>query len=311
MSVAISFVLCTIIYVVGMLCYRVMFHPLKSYPGPLLWRMSRMPWNYHMYIGDYDKTIVKLHQIYGPVIRIAPDELTYITSQALKEILGRSIAKGEFPKDPYSQQKTPGGLPTIFGADKEHHARYRRLLARAFSDKSLREQESHIQHHVDLMIDRVRECADIGTSTDFVAWYNMTTFDMIGDLAFGESFGSLENRKLHDWIPAVSGNIKWILTGNLVRRYGLDFVLPWFLSKDILALRKKNIDYTTSKVERRIALTTGRGDFWDHIMIKESDENSDGEGITKSEMLNNAGALVAAGSETSATALSGLCSNYS
>ena len=30
-------------------------------------------------------------------------------------------------------------------------------------------------------------------------WYNLTTFDLIGDLAFGESFNGLETAEIHGW----------------------------------------------------------------------------------------------------------------
>jgi cytochrome P450 len=54
-------------------------------------------------------------------------------------------------------------------------------------------------------------------------------------------------------------------------------------------------------------------DFWDQVIIKSEKNDSTGEGLSKGEMVNNASTLVLAGSETSATTLSGaiflLCKN--
>jgi hypothetical protein len=41
-----------------------------------------------------------MHLKYGPVVRIAPDELAYIDSEAWKDIYGQRPGKEEVPKDP-------------------------------------------------------------------------------------------------------------------------------------------------------------------------------------------------------------------
>jgi len=79
----------------------------------------------------------------------------------------------------------------------------RRMLAHAFSTKALMEQEDIIQGYVDLLIKRVgqryaeKERGPDGEYCNLVKWYNYTTFDIIGDLAFGEStaFSCLQERK--------------------------------------------------------------------------------------------------------------------
>lgn len=108
-------------------------------------------------------------------------------------------------------------------ANSEDHRRMRRLQAHAFSEKALKEQEPLITSYVDKMISRLREKAgDAKTATlDLVKWYNYTTFDVsrliispgcfdptrkallnfrtqiLGELAFGDSFGCLEDDVLH------------------------------------------------------------------------------------------------------------------
>lgn len=74
---------------------------------------------------------------------------------------------------------------------------------------------------MDLLIDRLGEKAQGGEPTDMTAWYNMVTFDVIGDLGFGESFHSLENRSLHEWIPAIAGAVRFVTMTSALRREGL------------------------------------------------------------------------------------------
>ncbi len=49
--------------------------------------------------------------------------------------------------------------------------------------------------YFDLLIQRLYE--NCTTPVDIVKWYNSTTFDIVGDLLFGESYKCLENSKLH------------------------------------------------------------------------------------------------------------------
>ena len=49
-----------------------------------------------------------MHLKYGPVIRIAPDELAYIDAEAWKEIYGHRVGKGEVPKDPQFYENASG-----------------------------------------------------------------------------------------------------------------------------------------------------------------------------------------------------------
>ena len=71
----------------------------------------------------------------------------------------------------------------------------RRNFSSAFSDKALRELEPIMTQYFDLLIKRLHErCME---PVNFVHWYNFTTFDIVSDLTFGESFGCLEKSKLH------------------------------------------------------------------------------------------------------------------
>jgi len=133
----------------------------------------------------------------------------------------------------------------------------------------------------------------------------MMTFDLISDLSWGESFSCLFDRKLHEWIPAILGSVRFLLLINIVRNYGLDFLAPHFVPKEVQASRAKNYRLAQEKVQKRIEHGAARGDFWDRILIKSANDNASGEGMSEGEMLNNATVLVLAGSETSATTLSG------
>lgn len=58
------------------------FHPLAKYPGPLLWRASRLPASIHHARGDLYQCIAAAHREYGKTVRIAPDELSFSSPEA-------------------------------------------------------------------------------------------------------------------------------------------------------------------------------------------------------------------------------------
>ena len=69
----------------------------------------------------------------------------------------------------------------------------RKYLSGAFSDRSLREQEYLVAEIVDQFIEMLEggEEGGGGKELDLVNAFNLTTFDIIGSLAFGESFGGV------------------------------------------------------------------------------------------------------------------------
>ena len=91
-----------------------------------------------------------------------------------------------------------GEFSLLWLESSEEHARHRQIVGRAFSDKSLREQEPILNKYVNLLMQRMQEHA--GKTVDIASWFNFTTFDIIGDLTFGESFECLEKERLHPWV---------------------------------------------------------------------------------------------------------------
>ena len=65
-----------------------------------------------------------------------------------------------------------------------------------------------IQHYADDLMGAIREHCAHGP-INLVEFFNWTTFDVLGELAFGEPFGSLKNRKTDPWIAIILDSIKF------------------------------------------------------------------------------------------------------
>jgi hypothetical protein len=80
--------------------YRIWLHPLSKYPGPPLWSTSRIPLSFYFIRGTLPYRIQELHNQYGPVVRIAPSELSYTTEDAWADIYGKQPGMPQLRKDP-------------------------------------------------------------------------------------------------------------------------------------------------------------------------------------------------------------------
>jgi hypothetical protein len=64
------------IYLLGWIFYTLTFHPLSRIPGPYLARFSRLWYLRKIWTEDVEKDERALHAKYGPLIRIAPNEIS-------------------------------------------------------------------------------------------------------------------------------------------------------------------------------------------------------------------------------------------
>jgi hypothetical protein len=173
--------------------YNITLHPLAKYPGPILWRISPIPSIISLLRGRISFDYKVHHDKYGPVVRVMPNELSFNTAKAWDDIYGHRVGLQNMDKDPIhvgAVEAIPGATNLTMAPDT-HHARQRRALAHAFSKQALLEQEPILRGYVNLFVQRLREMAHDGKPANMVSWFNFCTFDIIGDLSFGEPFGCL------------------------------------------------------------------------------------------------------------------------
>ncbi|EOD51467.1 putative cytochrome p450 protein [Neofusicoccum parvum UCRNP2] len=297
-------------YAIGTLIYNVYFHPLRNFPGPKFAAASKIPYAFNRCRGLQARWTRSLHDQYGEVVRLAPDQLSFISIEAWRDIYGHKVAgKGGMPKDLRFYGPDSAGFNGIIRTNDEDHARHRRLLAHAFSDKALREQEPLIRKYVDMLIaklgDVARMPASSGGSIDMVRMYNYTTFDVMGDLAFGEALGLLETSDYTPWVASIFGTIK---TGVLLATINNNFpmlgavIRRWFIPQTLVEKRKTHARYAEQRVDARLAKQTDRPDIWTFVLR----HNDDGKGLGLGEMHADGSTIMLAGTETTATLLSGL-----
>ncbi|KZL82632.1 cytochrome p450 [Colletotrichum incanum] len=295
LTVGLSLITVPIILVI---LYNLIFHPLRKYPGPKLWAATRIPYSIMLIRGNPHTTILELHRKYNAeIVRVSPNEISIQHPEAWKEVMGhRKAGTEENGKDP--DFVDPKGID-IHSATRENHGRYRRVLSHGFSTKSMLDQQPIIRSYVDLLINRLHEISSQGP-IDIVKWYTYTTFDIISDLSFGEPFGCLENSDYHPWVKVVFQNVQMLAFINVIRGFkGVAKLLKLLIPKSVVEKGQFYYKLVREKVDKRMVLGTPRPDFVESMLRKGA------EPMTKDEIYSNSMNLILAGSDTTATALSG------
>ncbi|KAF2725443.1 putative P450 monooxygenase [Polychaeton citri CBS 116435] len=138
----------------ALLTYRVYFHPLKDIPGPLVCKLTSLWTYYRSYVGDECSRIDALHKVYGPIVRIAPNEVVIADGAALAPIYSE---KGGFRKAECYRNFDIEGHSTIFSElDPAHRAVRSKAVLPLFSMGSIRGGEEVLVECVDRFIERLR-----------------------------------------------------------------------------------------------------------------------------------------------------------
>ena len=293
------------------------FHPLNKFPGPRLWAVCRIFWAYHQFKGDLVFQIKALHDIYGPVVRIAPYELSFTDNAAWRDIYtANNSLKQQLPRDPYVLPPPPPDVPGdgLIFADDVTHARLRKQLGYAFNIKALEEQQSLIQRHIETLVNQFHKFATASATTDekstsvidFAKWTSLATFDIVSELAFGEPSGCLEHGEYNDLAARITGSNATGALLSCLARFGL-LPLVWKLNAREMARQQKEFNNLSLPViERRMQEhedgTDGdKRDFCSYILGKREDGES--HAWRKEDMQLLAISFIVAGTETTGTTL--------
>lgn len=295
--------------------YRLYFHPLAKFPGPKINAVSSVPSILSLLRGRLPLENKQLHDYYNnaPVIRVSPNELSFNTAQAWEDIYGfKKLPRKNFHKDPIhvgSVDPLPGAS-TLTMSDDDNHARQRRALSHSFSTLALVEQEDIINGYVSKLIENLDRMSTANEPFNMVNWLNFTTFDIIGDLAFGEPFGCLDKGAFHSWVALIYETVKVGALEQATRRFAT--VGTWtqemllnLIPKEVRQRRRNHLVFSKEKVLRRLneKKDTDHRDFIYYILRQKEKKAYD---LHENEIILNGALFIVAGSETTANLLSGL-----
>lgn len=208
----------------------------------------------------------------GPVVRVAPNELSFNTSSSWHDIYGTRKGIKPFVKSLFYDggNFASESLSIVSERDPKRHAEMRKYLASAFSDRTLKAQEPLVAEIVDRFVQKLGAAGQAREGTDIVMWYNLTTFDIIGSLAFGQDFGGVESGTEHFWVSIVSKSLRLGAMADCFRRFPIPAMIGQKLFsgliEKLLEDNRKHQKYTMDLVQRRLAAKSDREDFLTKII---------------------------------------------
>jgi cytochrome P450 len=259
----------------------------------------------------------ELHAKYGPVVRTAPDELSFIEAAAWKDIYCGGVGNKGMPKFPVVSSSA--GFPSIISTNDMDHTVTRKILTPEFSTRTLREKEPLFQHYARLLVQKLRESiqerkdergasptAKGHTIVDIVKWLNFLTFDATGELIFTESFDCLNTGTTNPWVSFVLDFLNGLSILIACKYFSpLDKIFNWSLEKFVPSAMEQKAHFQRLTVEkgerRRQRVEAQLPDIMSALLANEST-------LGKDSVMGNATVLSLAGSETSATTLAGIFS---
>ncbi|KAJ7157762.1 cytochrome P450 [Mycena filopes] len=288
--------------VTSIIAYRVSpLHPLSKYPGPVACKISKL---WLMWIASRGKLhlyVKSLHDTYGTMIRIGPNELSIIDASLVTAVVGpNGMPKGPVwdgrvitgKRGAASPQAAKGNL--IGARDYKQHALARKTWNRAFLPASIKGYEPILVRRVAQLTEAIS--AQQGT-VDLSHWLSFFSFDIMGDIAFGGGFELMRDgdkdglwRTMEDglYFPALTQQIPWVVS-----------FLPYFpkVGKEMRALG----EFAFDQAKRRVQDGSIHNDLFYYLM---DDKRVDADPYPFPLAVSNAVLAIIAGSDTTSTVLS-------
>ena len=131
-----------------------------------------------------------IHEKYGRVVRIAPNEVSVVDEWAMKNLYGHGHNAVKTPW--YSVWDPPQTAPQLFSVlDKRLHGFLRKRVSGAYSMSSILKYEVFIQSCLSTLLEKLHNAAARGP-VDMSNWTNAFAFDVVGELGYGSDLGMLK-----------------------------------------------------------------------------------------------------------------------
>lgn len=166
--------------------------PLRSVPGPLLARFTRLWWFRALAQGEFEKINIALHKKYGTIFRVAPGQYSIDDPEAAKIIYSFSkvFAKSTW----YIAAGHPDhNKPNSFAEQSNVQAvEDRRKMASGFALNAMLVYEGNVEDCATLLCQRLRERVSAIETLDLRQWILSYAFDIQGAITFSKRFGFLD-----------------------------------------------------------------------------------------------------------------------
>ncbi|KAF2146894.1 uncharacterized protein K452DRAFT_242083 [Aplosporella prunicola CBS 121167] len=279
----------------SMAIYRLFFHSLRSFPGPVRARLTSF-WSMRESVQDFKwyLKVQKLHEEYGDFVRIRPREISIANVDAIHDIHSPTTkcVKGPFYDVAYPARSL------AMTRDKKFHSQRRRVWDKAFSPKALKDYESRVIGHCnDLISQMTASDSKPVNATDLADYYG---FDVMGDLVLGKSFDMLKTGEAPFILKQIRENKKttgWAVCATWTFHL---FKILRFAGKG----RMTFVEWCKEQLQERRKKTPSKPDLYTHLnSADEARSKTVNAALMEGDLVQDAELAIIAGSGTTTSAL--------
>ncbi|KAI1824026.1 cytochrome P450 [Xylaria intraflava] len=291
-----------LLYLAALFSYRLLLHPLRSYPGPLLAKVTDAYAGIYALMWRLHLVTYQDHHEYGPVMRYGPDRLIFNTVAAYRDIYrSERVTKSDVYR---ATQQSKNVYSILNVRDRALHRLKRKLMGRAVSEQSMRSFEPTMAEEVNVFL---RKLLDASNSTGSKRIVNMARnckylgYDVVGHLAFG-----------YPLRLQVNDEHRFIADANAYGNYRINVFMQWPLTRytrlerifELIpsTLRARLLGAIEKMIKARLAQAIdARRDLYYYVA---AEFGADPSSLRLGNLWSEAVFFIPAGGDTTSTALS-------
>ncbi|KAI0101914.1 isotrichodermin C-15 hydroxylase [Nemania sp. FL0031] len=265
-----SFVITAIlVYAIGRTIYLLKFHPALRFPGPKLAAISNIPYAYHWISGRWPWAVENMLKQYGNIVRVAPNELAFITPQAKVDILGSTQGVYETFLKTDLMDFGAGDLGFIWEADPVKRREVAKRLLPAFAPKATKAKEPTVHYYIDLFVERMKEIGSKGDGVEITKWTTWFATDLSADLAYNRELNHMRDQRNSKFLDTLLGTSLYGTLAQVSKKLPIVKIFaPFFVSPSVLRSLPTFFKMNSEALQKRIDIrgTTPHPDFVDYML---------------------------------------------
>lgn len=277
--------------------YRTRFHPLAHIPGPAFAKCSSLWLHYHAYMGDESSAVHRLHKTYGPVVRVAPNDVDIADGEAIAPIY---IDKGGFAKaDCYVNFDIDGHASIFSTLSPRYRAQRAKAVVGMFSTASIRSGSRRISECVDQFVSRLQAEASTGRPVNVLNLSRALATDVVSSYLFHKSYRGIDEKSsqlsVSPFVDSFVAVGRFFYLPN-----GVFLFLEWFLAT-FMPDKHVNDSFATvdAFVSQLVDSAATDPETYPGRLLE--------QGISKSETIAQCKDLIFAGTDSTGTNLATIC----
>ncbi|GKT41263.1 cytochrome P450 monooxygenase sdnT [Colletotrichum spaethianum] len=185
-----------ILVTLGVIGYRLLFHPLARVPGPRLAAISNVWYACQVRNGRMLRLGKSLHKRYGPAVRVGPNEVWFDSVDAFKHIyLSTALQRPDITYTPLPTFTSPDTLDLLSERNTQRYRLQRRLVGPLYQTSYLKRHEPALDAVLGRVIATLRSLD--GAEIDLKEWMHIIAVESLSAVVLTWSPNYLRDKTDH------------------------------------------------------------------------------------------------------------------